>query len=317
MEAKAPEELLDALHEPVLMLNQSLTITALNRAYERAFGVDRSAVRGRSIFEIHGATWDSPSLRDRLDALAEHGTAVECFMTEVAPFGRLALNARRFAEAGQSRLVLALDGLSTAEAKPVQTTDLRHRFKNAIALVEVTALRTLLDAQGFEAFRLALAGRIRALSRVHGRLLADAWEPVTVRELAEECLEVCRVAAERASLSGPPCELPRPYVLALSLILHELCTNAVKHGALAGSNGHLHIDWQVPGADHEQVLQLTWRESGRAGVSAPTHRGYGLELIESLAKYDLGARLEMNYPATGLVCSLEFELTREPPRDPQ
>ncbi|HEX2525949.1 MAG TPA: sensor histidine kinase [Geminicoccus sp.] len=73
-------------------------------------------------------------------------------------------------------------------------------------------------------------------------------------------------------------------VMPLSMILHELGTNAIKHGALSSAGGRVRLGWTLNGEEDEQVLTLHWREEGGPVVQQPTSQGFGTRLINGAAR---------------------------------
>lgn len=107
-----------------------------------------------------------------------------------------------------------------------------------------------------------------------------------------------RVSGERVSL---PADLAASY----ALILHELATNAAKHGALSRPTGTVAVTWQVVPRDTARVLSLTWRETGAPPVKAPLVAGFGTELIEHGIPTAIVRR---DFAPDGLVCTIELTL---------
>jgi two-component sensor histidine kinase len=91
------------------------------------------------------------------------------------------------------------------------------------------------------------------------------------------------------------------------MALHELCTNAVKYGALKGDQGLISIEWQTANRSGVPRLRLRWEESGGPSVREPTKQGFGSRLLRSLSE-DLDAQVELHYPSTGVVCTIDAAL---------
>lgn len=96
-------------------------------------------------------------------------------------------------------------------------------------------------------------------------------------------------------------------MLALHLILHELATNAVKHGALSQSGGRVEVRWDITEADG-RTLQLVWREEGGPPVRPPVLRSFGTRLIEHAARSNLGGGAELNFAPEGLKAVITMPL---------
>jgi two-component sensor histidine kinase len=92
--------------------------------------------------------------------------------------------------------------------------------------------------------------------------------------------------------------------LALAMALQELATNAVKYGALSNEAGQVHIAWR----NDDGRLHLTWTETGGPEVKAPTRRGFGTRLIERSLVQDLGGTARIDFPVTGVVCTVDAQL---------
>ena len=93
----------------------------------------------------------------------------------------------------------------------------------------------------------------------------------------------------------------------MTLALHELVTNAVKHGAFANSDGRIVLAWTVEPSSSDMKLHLAWSEEGGPPVTAPLHKGFGSRLLNSLAAQS-GAAYTCEYPSTGFRCELALPL---------
>jgi two-component sensor histidine kinase len=101
-------------------------------------------------------------------------------------------------------------------------------------------------------------------------------------------------------------------ISALSLVLHELATNAAKYGALFTPGGRVRVSWRLQEPDGE--LRLEWEESGGPAVTPPATTGYGTHLIRSTTTYSLGGQVEQEYAAGGL--KTEVVIPLRPPFHP-
>ena len=113
-----------------------------------------------------------------------------------------------------------------------------------------------------------------------------------------ECFGPTRIRA-----SGPEVVLPADHAQAVSLIIHELGTNAAKHGALSSPNGVVTINWEVA----NEVVSLTWKESGGPSIETPSKVGFGSTLITSMLT-PLNGSATMDFRPEGLVCQVSFSL---------
>jgi two-component sensor histidine kinase len=105
----------------------------------------------------------------------------------------------------------------------------------------------------------------------------------------------------RVRLAGPAVFLPASNVTSVSMVLHELATNASKYGALSTPAGKIQMSWSLLGEG--SVLRLTWKESGGPAAASPDHKGFGSILLEKTT-----ARFEPQYLPTGFQCAIELGL---------
>ncbi len=206
------------------------------------------------------------------------------------------------------------------QRQSVMVAELQHRTRNLIAVVGAIARQTMLQTGPTEAFVEEFEHRLAALARVQGLLSRSDEEPVTIISLISMELDALGVSSDgerRVRLEGPPVPLRNAIVQTLALALHELATNALKHGALSQEEGRLTVSWQVVnenGKGHN--LALEWTESGTVGevLTLPDRRGYGRELIERALPYALGARTDYAFTPDGLRCKIEVPLDKKLPR---
>jgi two-component sensor histidine kinase len=142
---------------------------------------------------------------------------------------------------------------------------------------------------------------------------ADA-EPITIGALVRMELDAIGFSgtSDRLRLSGPEVWLPNAIVQTLALALHELATNAIKHGALGRETGELDVVWQSRG-DPDRHLVLEWKERGlqlSPQQQVFAHRGQGVELIEEALPYALGARTSLKLEESGVVCVIDLSLDK-------
>ncbi|HEY8579657.1 MAG TPA: sensor histidine kinase, partial [Beijerinckiaceae bacterium] len=112
-------------------------------------------------------------------------------------------------------------------------------------------------------------------------------------------------ADPRVRMEGPRVRLPQHYAVPLALALHELATNAAKHGSLAAEGGKVDLTWSTSGPRDEK-LRIEWRESGGPPVQTPSHAGFGSTLIERGLP---GAKVERRFELTGLYCSIDLDVS--------
>ena len=193
--------------------------------------------------------------------------------------------------------------------------ELQHRTRNLLGIVRAVASQTIGGSTSLDDFGERFNSRLGALSRVQTFLSHSL--AIGVRELlhAELAAHGIDPGEPRVILEGPPAELPSGSVQPLALGLHELTTNALKHGAFATPSGCLAVRWWVDTDTERPCLRLEWRESGVeiSDRDKPTRRGFGFDLIERGLPYQLGATTEVTFSTDGLVCNLALSLAAAGP----
>jgi PAS domain S-box-containing protein len=181
--------------------------------------------------------------------------------------------------------------------------ELNHRVKNTLAIVQAIAHQTFRIATSPSEARKAFEGRLTTLSAAHNLLTKTNWEKVSLKELANLTLGGNGTNANRISLSGPDILLPPKEAVSIAMALHELCTNAVKYGALSNDEGRIAVTWSQPDTRAHQ-LEIRWVESGGPPVAPRTHRGFGSLLLERTLGQDLEGEVKIEFRPEGLVCSI-------------
>lgn len=154
-----------------------------------------------------------------------------------------------------------------------------HRSKNLLAIIQSVALRTINEGRNIAEARDALAGRLRLLSRVY-QLQTAAHGGLEMGELVEAALGDI---VDRVTVNGPPLRLTGSIVQTFALAIHELATNAEKHGALCAQGGAVSVGWTFFENGDDRYLEFAWSERGGPPVDVPPHHGFGLTLVSSLA----------------------------------
>jgi two-component sensor histidine kinase len=187
--------------------------------------------------------------------------------------------------------------------KDVLLGELRHRMRNLLALVQAMARQTTVAGRSGEEYRDAFLGRFNALVQAHDVAFshngAADLQQVVERTVAPYAGSPAGVIVE----PGPTVPLGSGQIMSLSLILHELATNAVKYGALSVAAGQVRLRWEIEEASAPR-LRLVWQESGGPPVAAPASSGFGTQLIEFAANRELGGRVELNYAPAGLMVEI-------------
>jgi PAS domain S-box-containing protein len=207
-------------------------------------------------------------------------------------------------------LGIARDVTAIKQAEETQRLligELNHRVKNTLATVQAIANQTLRRANNPHEFVASLTGRLHALSHAHNLLTETTWTGADLSRLVREQLVIGAAQDPRVGIEGDVLILPPQTALRLGLVLHELGTNARKHGALSTATGHLKVGWRVNRIDDRPWLELEWLERGGPPARPPDHRGFGTRLIEASVSA-LGGNAALNYEEGGLACHLRLPL---------
>jgi PAS domain S-box-containing protein len=190
------------------------------------------------------------------------------------------------------------------ERQKVLVDELNHRVKNTLASVQSLAAHSLRGGVEPGRMRERFEARLLALSNAHNQLADRRWQDADLRALAEDVLAPYR-ADHRVALDGETVMISAKTAVSLSLVLHELATNAVKYGALSTPAGQLSVMWRLNGP---RRLMLEWREADGPPVSPPSHQGFGLRFIKGAIGGELGGRVEHEFAPDGVCCRIETPL---------
>lgn len=188
--------------------------------------------------------------------------------------------------------------------------ELNHRVKNTLSILQAIAVQTFRSASRAE--REKFEGRLGALAEAHNLLSSKKWQGSELQDVLGRVLRPYLLnAPERIKMFGPHVPLRPREAVVLSMIVHEIATNAAKYGALSNDSGVVSIDWEILNQGAAPHLHLIWTESGGPPVTAPAQRGFGSRLIERIARDQLGGEATVEFLPRGVVYTVSCELTRE------
>jgi two-component system, chemotaxis family, CheB/CheR fusion protein len=242
-------------------------------------------------------------LRHDIEAVAESGEPIERrvrrregaahYLMRILPF-------RQESGAIEGVVVTFVDVTGLVEAEEHQrllVAELNHRVRNMLAVVVALAKQTLSGDRPTQEIREAFIGRVQSMANAYTLISQENWHAVGLRDILTVELEPYLDDADRVAIEGPPVMCRPATALALSLVVHELATNAAKYGALSQADGSLAIRWTVEGGE---TLVLEWRERSGRGFEAPARKGLGSKLIERQMKSFPGASMEFDQAEEGL-----------------
>jgi two-component sensor histidine kinase len=190
------------------------------------------------------------------------------------------------------------------EQQSILIQELNHRVKNTLATIQSISRMTIKNSNDMAAFEQAFSARLLALSTTHNLLTESGWSWVELRELLTTELKPFQVSSQ-VSLKGPPVNLTSKEAVALGMAVHEMGTNAAKHGALQDGSGTVDIGWTVA----DGVLALEWLETSSHRIAPPSRQGFGSRLIHQTIVRELGGGINTVYGKGGLHASLTIPLS--------
>ena len=206
--------------------------------------------------------------------------------------------------------VADIDARKRAEAmQELMNGELSHRMKNLLAMVQAIARQTMRGAADISTMRDVLSNRLVALGKAHDMLIEGTSDQTPLAAVLRSGIGVHGDTPGRFSYEGPDLAVSGRAVMPLSLLLHELSTNAAKYGALSAPDGKVALTWSVlREVGGGESLRLVWRETGGPIVKVPTRKGFGSWVIERGLTDQVGGAVLLDYATTGLVCTLEAPL---------
>lgn len=224
-----------------------------------------------------------------------------------------------FEGTGTNRRVVSMVGTTQDETERIQSEEqqkllvleLDHRVKNMLTVIEVLIDRSLENAQSPDALAASIRARIGAMGRVHDKLSRSKWSGVDLKTIVDEELAPFRTPYN-LTLAGPAVLLSPAAALALSMTVHELATNAAKHGSLSRAGGLVSISWDIePDCRENGILRIRWQEDkGPTISSVPQRLGFGTSIIRGLISHELGGTVDFTLEPSGVRCELRVAASK-------
>jgi PAS domain S-box-containing protein len=300
------EGIVESAMDALVTIDEQQRIILFNPAAERMFGVEAAEVIGAPIERFiperfraghaeHIRHFKEAGVTNRrmgaLGAVSGLRASGEEFPVEASI---------SYIEVGGARLGTVIlrditERRANEEARLLLAREVDHRAKNALAVVQ--SVLALTRAATKEEFVAAVRGRVSSLGRAHSLLAQNRWEGADLARVVTD-----ETAAYQGSgqvfISGQTVLLPPSAVQPISLLIHELATNAVKYGALARETGRVDVSWTI---QSDGQLRLEWREHGGPPVlSEPANQGFGSTLIRELVRRQLQGVAEQSWASSGM-----------------
>lgn len=220
-------------------------------------------------------------------------TAQNAYLTEMLKQAGLDAEARDVAERIQT----------------VLTDEIHHRMKNMLTMVTAIVRQTMRSADSLAAAEAAISLRLLAMARAHDLLLKADWKSASLLAVVSGAVAQHDTVEGRIIVGGADIQIASAAILPLTLTLNELCTNAIKYGALSRQAGRVTIGWSADA----QNMTLHWVESGGPPVMPHERKSFGTRLIEDALPRQLGGTGHLTFAPVGVVFDLIIPLDRLKP----
>jgi PAS domain S-box-containing protein len=291
-------------------------VSSVNPAVLEAIGYSESEILGRSISDFMDPDQFAISM-DAFNRKLQHGGSTRLTVKLRAKDGRELIwevNSRLNLDEQGRPVALHAIGRDMTEAKRAEAhlrlliDELNHRVKNTLAIVQGIAQQSFKDDVPPAQARAAFEGRLAALSEAHNLLTREHWSLVSMRQIIDDALRPYGGESGRFTLDGPDLTILPKTAISMALAVHELATNAVKHGALSTPEGRVAIAWRRIRENGPARFTMTWEERGGPIVTPPTRRGFGTRMIERGLAAELGGTVAIDFRPDGLVCTVDAPL---------
>jgi len=303
------EGIVNSAMDAIITIDEEQRVVLFNPAAERMFGCSVDEALGKSVTHFIPKRFRAGH-DEHIRRFRETGVTNRRMGALGAISGLRASGEEFPIEASISQVTVGGETLSTVilrditerktseEARNLLAREVDHRAKNALAVAQ--ALVSLTKADSVEQFADAIRGRIASLARAHSLLSQSQWRGAPLDQLIRD--ELLPYAKEsQLAIRGPALRCSAAAVQSMSLLIHELATNALKHGALGSETGHVTIGWKLG----PKALTITWKEEGGPKVSKPRQEGFGTKLLKQVTGRQLDAKLTFDWKPGGLRVDIE------------
>jgi PAS domain S-box-containing protein len=317
--AKARLHRTTALFEAVINMTPDLVFVkdmeskALLRNPAALFGKTWEEVEGRKEAEWHGDPREAEQVVANDRRVIEAGTSMQFVEQFTTPHGVRTLLSTKSPLFDEDGKIVGTIGVSTDiterenRARHVEfiMRELSHRSKNLLMIIQAVARQSIRQSSSLEDFERQFNERLASLARLHDLLIQEEWRGASLRAITQT--QVGPFAGNRIKIDGPEILLRPDIAQVISMVFHELATNASKYGALSNASGDVRILWDFVG-DQRNRLSLRWEEAGGPAVLLPQRRGFGSVVLERMALQIPDASASLKFVTTGVVWYLEAPL---------
>lgn len=306
-ESERLKSVLGGMNEGFALLDRQLIFIEANAVLARLLGSDRSGMVGRDLRSF----WRGSEAENLIKGLADVVRTQQPDILEYRCSGNdsrptwLEVRAH-VVPSGLAVFVRDISDRRVAEERQqVLMRELAHRGKNLIAVIQSIAARTLSGERSLAESNSVLAGRLGALARTYGSLTQADGEGASLLAITSAELEAF---SSRVEFGGPDIKLTARAAQTLSLVIHELATNAAKYGALSVSAGRVTVNWRIEQDVADARLRFEWCERGGPPARRSEHPGFGTSLLTKVAGSEFECVPELIFEDEGLTYRLEARL---------
>ena len=300
-----------ASHDAIVTLDGDARVETWNKGAEELFGWTASQAVGKP------ASFIVPQ-----DRMREHDMLTDRIATGESAFVetvRVTNNERRVAVAASfsplvdsggvvgSTVTFRDIGERLARESHIQLLlkELSHRSKNLLAVVQGIARQSAMRTADSKTFLDNFSARLRALANSHDLIVQENWHGADMHALVSAQTGAFEITEDVVRISGERLLVKPEAAQNIGLSLHELASNALRHGALSSPEGHVEIDWRFVDGEAGRQLQLTWREFGGPVARLPQRSGFGILVLSTITPRALGGKADLIADADGLRWQLE------------
>ena len=306
------KHLLDLSRDPIFVWDLDNGIVDWNRGSEELYGYSRNEALGKDKERLLGTKVPGSSFAELKAKLLQDQSWAGELRQKTKSGDELTVESRlQLENFNGRRLVLESTRDVTARRASERRLklllgELTHRVRNTLAVIQAIARHTMRNSKSKEDFAERFEARLSALASAHSLLVSSDWQGADFAELARQQLApYITDNPNRLRLQGPPLSLSADLATPFGLVLHELATNAAKHGSLSVGAGTVTLSWTISETNPQRSLKVVWEEGGAPNATEIKSVGMGSALIDRVIP---GAQVEREYRPGGLVCTIELPM---------